>query len=280
MIKIVSYIAIFALTSLMATTLSASSIVTLQDVAYGEHERQRFDVYFTEGRQNQPVIFMVHGGGWKIGDKSNASVVKNKVKHWVPKGFVFISTNYRLVPDAHPIEQTQDIAQALAHAQQKAAEWGGDKERFILMGHSAGAHLVSLFSSQPQYALESGVTPWLATISIDSAAYDIEDVMSRGDAPRMYRQAFGKRPSYWKDASPYFQLKDKIPPFLAICSSQRKDDICEQAEKFTRKAKEFGATVKVMPYDLSHRGLNVKLGKRNQYTQDVNAFIEAVISGN
>ena len=82
-----------------------------------------------------PVIFMVHGGGWRIGDKAMGRVVQEKVNRWVPKGFILISANYRMLPAAPVSAQARDVQAALVAAQQRASTWGGDSGRFIHMGH-------------------------------------------------------------------------------------------------------------------------------------------------
>jgi acetyl esterase/lipase len=130
-------------------------------VAYGGDAAQRFDVYAPREAKGAPVIFMVHGGSWFYGDKRETAVVEHKVERWAPKGYVFISVNYRMVPKADPLEQARDVARALAFAQSRAKEWGGDPSKFILMGHSAGAHLVGLLSANPAEAVKLGAKPWL-----------------------------------------------------------------------------------------------------------------------
>ena len=110
---------------------------------YGSDKQQRFDVYGPLEAKEAPIIFMVHGGACSLGNKAQGAVVENKVARWVPGGFIVISTNYRLLLTVGPIEQAKDVARALAVAQDKAASWGGDRTKFILMGHSAGAHLGS-----------------------------------------------------------------------------------------------------------------------------------------
>jgi arylformamidase len=95
-------------------------IRVIRDVAYGGDSRQRFDVYVPAQAKNAPVIFMVHGGAWRTGDKAAKSVVENKVSRWVPMGFIFISANYRLLPETDPLEQARDVARAIAAAQDKA----------------------------------------------------------------------------------------------------------------------------------------------------------------
>ena len=142
-----------------------AGIRVVRDVPYGSDERQRFDVYGPVHVKDAPVIFMVHGGAWSLGDKAARAVVENKVARWVPKGFIFISTNYRLLPQADPIEQARDVARALAVAQDKVASWGGDRGKFILMGHSAGAHLVLLLTTDRSISSDIVATPWLDVVT-------------------------------------------------------------------------------------------------------------------
>ncbi len=104
--------------------LPANTII-LEDISYGEFERQKFDVYIPENASSAPVIFLVHGGGWRIGNKSSNRLLNNKLGRWLPQGFIFISTNYRLLPDSDPLEQANDVALSLSTAQEKASSWGG-----------------------------------------------------------------------------------------------------------------------------------------------------------
>ena len=96
----------------------------------GPAKLQAMDVYLPAeskvGPKAAPVILMVHGGGWRIGDKRHPPVFENKVARWVPKGFIFVSVNYPMVPESDPVEQADDIARALAAAQAAAPGWGGD----------------------------------------------------------------------------------------------------------------------------------------------------------
>lgn len=249
----------------------------LQDVAYGSDARQRMDVYLpAQAAQagGAPVIFMVHGGAWRIGDKRSGSVVDNKVARWVPKGFVFISVNNRLLPNADPLEQARDVASALAKAQQQAASWGADPRRFVLMGHSAGAHLVALLAASPTLAQEAGAAPWLGTVALDSAALDVAPIMQSRHY-RLYDPAFGTDPAYWRAVSPLQLLQAGAKPMLAVCSSRR-DDSCTQARGFVAKANGLGVRAQVLPQDLSHGDINKTLGLPGAYTDAVERFMASL----
>lgn len=138
----------------------------MRDVRYGTDRRQSMDVYLPQDARNAPVILMVHGGGWRVGDKAMRSVTENKVAHWVRRGFIFVSANYRMLPEADPLAQAEDVARAPAYAQSRAASCGGDPAQFVLMGHSAGAHLVALLSADPGRAFALGAKPWFGTVTL------------------------------------------------------------------------------------------------------------------
>jgi acetyl esterase/lipase len=243
----------------------------IRDVAYGSSPRQSLDVYLPDRPHNAPIIVMVHGGGWAIGSKSSRSVVENKVRHWLPKGYIFVSVGYRLIPEANPLEQADDVAEALAMVQKKAAAWGGDSSKIVLMGHSAGGHLVALLTADDAIAKKAGAKLWLATISIDSAALNVSTIMNNG-RPELYRNAFGDDPKFWKEASPIARITSPVPPTLLVCSSLRRIT-CNQAREFAEKA---GENVKVLPVALRHMPINEKLGANNRYTRDVDAFLKSV----
>ena len=243
-----------------------------RDVRYGPDRLQTFDVYAPPGAKVAPIIIMVHGGAWRIGDKTNGRVVDAKVEHWVSKGFVFISANNRLLPDADPLEQARDVANALAFAQAHAAEWGGDGSRVVLMGHSAGAHLVTLVATSKE--LHAIPKPWLATISLDTATLDVAATM-RGSHYRLYDVAFGHDEAFWARTSPIEQLSREAEPFLLVCSTRRNDS-CPQGDAFAAKARSLGVRADVLAKDFSHREINERLGSDVAYTLAVDEFLASL----
>ncbi|SFW33527.1 Acetyl esterase/lipase [Luteibacter sp. UNCMF366Tsu5.1] len=248
----------------------------LRDVAYGDDPQQRFDVYLPPSPRHAPAIFMVHGGAWVIGDKSNPGVADNKAAYWLPKGYVVVSVNYRMLPAARPLEQARDVARALATAQRMATSWGADRDRFVLMGHSAGAHLVALLGADPDMLTAAGAVRPRGVVSLDSAAMDVVQIMEFPRHPRLYDRAFGDDPREWAAASPYHRLQADALPVLAVCSSQR-FDACPQARRFAQKAAGLGVRVDVFPQDLSHAEINRTLGLHSDYTERVNAFIAGLV---
>src|SRR5690348_2782865 len=83
-----------------------------RDIPYAEPaaERQVLDIYAPREAKNLPVVFWIHGGGWQTGDKSQVQI---KPQVFVDKGFVFVSTNYRLLPDVDMATIIRDVAKSL-----------------------------------------------------------------------------------------------------------------------------------------------------------------------
>lgn len=256
-----------------AATVSHGPQKVLRNVSYGPDANQRMDVYLPPvGQAVQGVIFMVHGGGWKHGDKRHDNVVDQKVARWVPKGLALVSINYRMLPEAPVQTQADDVRLALAQAQRLAPQWQAPPDRFVLMGHSAGAHLVSLVSANPGLALAQGAQPWLGVVSLDSAAMDVPRVMKQRHM-KLYDEAFGTDPAYWQAVSPWHQLTASVPPSLLVCSSERPDHPCQQARDFAAKVRSLGGRSEVHPEALSHGEINARLGLPGPYTEAVERFM-------
>ena len=264
-----------ALLSFLTAAAAEDAIRTLHDLPYGPAREQRLDVYLPDAKAtNAPVIAMVHGGAWAFGDKSNAQVVVNKSRRWVPRGAVFVSINNRLRPNANPVEQAEDVARAVAFIQREAKGWGADPAKLVLMGHSAGAHLAALLSADPARAKRFGAEPWLGTVVLDSGAMDVPQLMEGRHMP-LFDRAFGSDPALWREASPHHALAPGAIPMLVVCSTQRVVS-CAQARQFTRAAEKVGARVETLEQDLNHREINETLGLDSAYTRRVEAFMASV----
>lgn len=246
----------------------------LHDVAYGSDPRQRMDVYLPAQAQDAPALLLVHGGGWRHGDKAQGRLVQNKVAHWLGQGVVLVSVNYRMLPDAMPDVQARDVAQALAQAQQQAAMWGADARRFVLMGHSAGAHLVALVAASPEGLRAAGAQPVLGTVVLDSGAMDVVQTLQAPHAP-LFDAAFGGDPAFWRAVSPQHQLRAGTAPVLVVCSTRRRSP-CQQAQQFAQHGQSLGVRVEVLPQALSHGDINEQLGLPGSYTGAVEGFLRSL----
>src|SRR3984893_5190862 len=141
-------------TSLLALLLAAPVLADEPKVHRGlassepKNERQMLDVYAPAEGKNLPVVVWIHGGGWQAGDKSD---VQKKPQAFADKGFVFVSINYRLLPDVTIKQMAADVAKAIRWTHDHAKDYGGDPDTMIVTGHSAGAQLAALVCTDDSY---------------------------------------------------------------------------------------------------------------------------------
>jgi triacylglycerol lipase len=122
-----------------------------RDLAYGVHPRHRLDVHTAGERDDAPVpVFVfVHGGGFVAGDKHHAgSPAYDLVGAWaVRHGWVGVNMTYRYAPEAAWPAGAQDVAAAVGWIRENIARYGGDPDRIVVAGNSAGAVHVADFAA-------------------------------------------------------------------------------------------------------------------------------------
>lgn len=213
-----------------------------QTLAYGRDRLQQLDFYPpANGNRRAALIVFVHGGGWKRGSKDNADG-NWKAPHYTGANYAYASINYRLVPDATVEQQGADVAAALRYLIDNAARLGFDPSRIVLMGHSAGAHLVSLVGTDEQYLRGAGLSfaALDGVLPIDGAAYDVPAQMAGGNRMMQgtYVQAFGTDPQRQRALSPTHQAGSPNAPAFLIIHVQRQDGVAQSKglEDALRKA--------------------------------------------
>src|SRR5438552_6610833 len=143
-VTLLAVLSLAPLTSALAQSQpGASASVKLnvrRDIPYAEpaDPRQKVDIYAPEGAKNLPVVFWIHGGGWQTGDRTNVQV---KPQAFVDKGFVFVSTGYRLLTNVDMVAIFRDIAKSVRWVREHIAEHGGDPNRILIMGRRADGKL-------------------------------------------------------------------------------------------------------------------------------------------
>lgn len=245
----------------------------VRDIRYAEpaHERQVLDLYAPANAQGLPVVFWIHGGGWQAGDKSD---VKLKPQAFMDRGCVFVSTNYRLLPAVEMGTIIRDVAKALRWVHEHIAEYGGDPERVLVGGHSAGAQLAALLCTDDRYLKAEGLSFSIlkGCVPVDGDTYDVPAIITTAETRRRvhgqpqakygHREKFGNDPAKHIDFSAVTHIAaDKgIPPFLILYVSSH-PDTAAQAERLTAVLREAGLPVRPFGVrDTSHVKLNDDLG--------------------
>jgi acetyl esterase/lipase len=224
-----------------------------------------------------PVIVFFHGGSFSAGHKTD--LLFQKVPLFCGAGFLLASANYRLSPAAKHPAHVEDAARAIAWLHDNVARFGGDPNRFVLSGHSAGAHLAALLATDERWLGRHGLPLSIVkgVVSLDGATFDL---LSRSDdepfAAAGIVNAFGDDKAVWADASPirHVAAGKGIPPFLMFSTLQR-DFALVETRKFADVLKQAGVAVDVVPVEgQSHTGIHRDFGKVNdRVTQRTLQFV-------
>jgi arylformamidase len=244
-----------------------------RDIPYADpaHERQVLDVYSPKGAKDLPVVFWIHGGGWQGGDKSG---VQQKPQAFVEKGFVFVSTNYRLLPGVDMATIVRDIARSIHWVHDHIAEHGGDPNRILVMGHSAGAQLAALICTDERYLKAEGLSLAIikGCVPVDGDTYDVPAIIETAETRRRvhgqpqakfgHREKFGDDPAKHRDFSAVAHVAGGkgVPPFLILHVAEH-PDTSAQAQRLGAVLKDAGVPATVFgARETSHTKINDDLG--------------------
>lgn len=138
-------------------TLDGGVIKAGSDIPYADGDRQKLDVYVPETpvAGGAPVIIFLYGGAWKQGTKADYPFVGHA---FAARGFVTVIPDYRLVPEVQYPEFLFDNAAAVKWVEDNIADYGGDRSRVFLAGHSAGAYNAVMLGMDRAYLRDFGVT--------------------------------------------------------------------------------------------------------------------------
>jgi acetyl esterase/lipase len=186
-------------------------VEAVKDVAYhdgpdADPVKHRLDLYLPKGRKDFPVLFFVHGGAWKSGDKKTYAPLGEL---FARRGLGTVIVNYRLSPAVKHPAHVQDVAKAFAWTHANIGKYGGRADAVFACGHSAGGHLVALLATDDTYLKAEKLSPRdvKAVIPI-SGVYLV--------VPPLFSSTFGKDVAGYKDASPLEHVRGNHPPFLIL----------------------------------------------------------------
>jgi acetyl esterase/lipase len=207
------------LSGLTAACSSVQYFIANAPTAFGEYERRtnlrfgddprlRLDLYQPKAAgSGRPVVVFFYGGSWLRGERSQYRFVGAALAE---RGFVAVVPDYRLYPKARFPAFLDDGAQAVAWVQQHARELGGDPQRIVLMGHSAGAHMAAYLAFNHEYLKRAGAKPeGIAGLIGLSGPYVLRP------NSRVLHRIFGKpyTPSDWQ---PVHFVDRTSPPALLV----------------------------------------------------------------
>jgi acetyl esterase/lipase len=182
------------------------------DGAGSDPVRHKLDLYLPKGEKGYPVVFFVHGGSWRHGDKNFLGVYEALGTFLARQGIGAVVINYRLTPAVRHPEHIRDVARAFAWTHKNIATYGGRPDRIFVCGHSAGGHLVALLATDPKWLQSEKLTAGaIRGVIALSGVFDLSEL------PQWLVSAtFGKAADVIAGASPVKQARGGLPPFLIL----------------------------------------------------------------
>lgn len=216
-----------------------------------------------------PILIYVHGGGWIKGTREK---VYNLPKFANQRNWMLVSVDYRPVPRTNIDGQVSDVVRGINWVRNNIKRYGGDPKKIVIMGHSAGSHLVAMVGVKKLGGKLRGIIP------NDVQAYDMVAYGGmRGSLPRVYAIAFGSNPANWIKWSPitYVNRSKGYPPFLIMYSGSNYDRRKVLANGFGRALKKQGT--RVTWFDgkrYSHGAIASRIGTSPEVTRAVERFLK------
>jgi acetyl esterase/lipase len=226
-----------------------TSVQAAASIFYGEGARRTLDVYTPRGGAKRehglPVIVFFYGGSWNGGSRTGYAFVGRAL---AARGFVAIIPDYRLVPQVRYPAFVEDGAAAVEWARAHARDYGGDPDRIVLAGHSAGAYIAAMLAVDDRWlgASRRSVKGFIGLAGpYDFAPFDVS----------ASREAFGQWPKP-EETQPVTWAGAGDPPSLLLLGA--KDIVVRPAnsEALAAKLRAGGVAVRIETFaNLGHVGL-------------------------
>jgi acetyl esterase/lipase len=204
-----------------------SYVISESGGASADADKHKLDLYLPRGKKNFPVLVFIHGGSWRSGDRSFYTALGDRLAR---AGIGAAIPSYRLMPqNPHPA-QIEDVAAAFAWVVQNISQYGGDRSRIYLSGHSSGAHLAALLALDEKYLKKFDLDhKAIRSVIAMSGVYDVSKLdtflVVAGDKGDKY------------DASPIAHAHSGAPHFLITYCQWDYFGLPKQARDFTRTLK-------------------------------------------
>lgn len=245
-----------------------------RDIAYGPEPRQRLDIYVPERMAAPaPVVVFLYGGGWDSGSKEMYRFVGGAL---AAQGFVTIIPDYRLYPAVRYPTFLEDCAAAFAWSTAHAAQWGGS-DRFVLMGHSAGAYNAAMLALDRHYLAQAGAgAAPCATVGL-AGPYDFLPV-----GTDELRAIFGFPTS--PATQPINHVDGRNAPMLLLAGTTDTTVLPRNTERLAARIRAAGGPVTARLYpNIDHREIVGAIGQPFRFLcptlADSTDFIRAHASG-
>lgn len=220
----------------IVSAIQDRNLISKEDVVYktiysknDEKRELHLDIYRPAQKGKFPALIMIHGGGWRSGNKS---MEKPMAQHIALEGFVTIAVEYRLSLEAKYPAAIHDIKSAIRWIKDNSEQYGIDTTKIAIEGESAGGQLAMLVAMTNNVDKFEGDKNRSTSSSTVHAAIDVDGVVDflapnslntprKPDSPDAFWLGgiFEEKPMLWKDASPIYWVGKNSVPVLFITSS-------------------------------------------------------------
>ncbi|ABC64217.1 alpha/beta hydrolase [Erythrobacter litoralis] len=251
-----------------------ASSQTAKAVAYGTDERQRLDIFTPDAPlaagEARPVVVFFYGGSWNSGTRTGYDFVGRAL---AARGYVTLVPDYRLVPDVRYPAFVEDGAAAVRWARENAAQYGGDADRIVLVGHSAGAYIAAMLALDERWLGpdRAAVRGWAGLAGpYDFAPFDGE----------VTRAAFGNWPDP-AETQPITWAGAGDPSTLLLTGGDDTTVEPRNSYELAQKLRASGVPAQVKVYDgVGHIGIVTSIAKplrgNSPALDDIATFVETV----
>ncbi len=196
-----------------------------------------------------PVLIFVHGGNWNSGKMELYNFFG---KNFARKGITTVVVGYSLSPEADYQEMTSQVAKAFQWTIKNISHYNGNPDRIFLTGHSAGGHLISLATMNPEYGIDTKDISGI--ILNDAAGLDMHHYLQKNPPTTAddYLTTWSNNPENWKKASPIFYLDEDTPPLLIYLGKKTYPSITTANERFLNALKTFQPNVEPVLLNKKH----------------------------
>ena len=224
---------------------------------------EKLDLYLPKSRkagEKSPAVLLIHGGGWKEGDKRQAREIEFGMT-LAKNGFVAASINYALRSDGKFPLNLQDCKNGVRYLRAHADELGIDPDRISVMGSSAGGHLALLVAYTADQSNLAPSQPYPGVSDKVSSVvdfYGISNLATRKETDpngkplkiepldSTTQSIFGSTPQDWKKASPVTYVKRDVPPTLILHGKKDTTVDSDQSQELADTLKKAGATYEII----------------------------------
>lgn len=244
--------------------LDKGDYLFVRDIPYGPHERHRADAWLPESRtEDTPVVVLVHGGGFRSGDKKSTARYGTFLAR---RGYVAFAVNYRLAPDYNFPLPLEDVRRAIKIIRRKAGEYRYSPDKIAMYGGSAGGWFGYMLAMKGEVTCAIGVCSPTDFLREPEFRSELEVGISfMGCDPR-------KQPEKFEAASPLrFAGKYDHAPILIIHGVD--DDVVpfSHGEDFYQALTSVGAQVEfIRAHGMAHNCSDIV----SRYRQQIISFLE------